>query len=64
MREVVIVETTEAGVAVLGRTADPELVDQVSRELAARDRRRLARLEGPRLIPSTSEPGAEPLDAA
>jgi hypothetical protein len=40
---------------ILGRTVDPELVAKVRSHIAAEQRRRLARLEGPRLVENPEE---------
>ena len=52
MREALLIETLPAGdVRILSRSDDHEVVARLAAELAALDRQRLARLEGPRLVP-------------
>lgn len=62
MREALLVEhLPEGGVRILSRSDDPELIQHLAAELADRDRRRLARLEGPRLVHSRGpEPETNP----
>ncbi len=61
MREALLIESVlGGGVRILGRSDDPKVVQRLASELAALERRRLARLERPvRLVASeaTAEPG-------
>jgi len=60
MREALLIESViGGGVRVLGRSEDPEIVQRLAAELAVLDRRRLARLEGLRLV-STDENNIKP----
>jgi hypothetical protein len=53
MREALLIESVlGGGVRILARSDDPELVERLARELAALERRRLARLESPVRLPN------------